>query len=68
MIPETDPLKTYKLAALMKDGRAAKRKDIDYDFNRPLAAPNEKRSAKPEWIKNTAFSTQWLLKSKNVSE
>ena len=29
MIPETDPLKTYKLAALMKDGRAAKRKDID---------------------------------------
>ena len=29
MIPETDPLKTYKLAALMKDGRAAKRKDTD---------------------------------------
>jgi hypothetical protein len=29
MIPETDPLKTYKLATLMKDGRAAKRKDID---------------------------------------
>ena len=29
MIPETDPLKTHKLAALMKDGRAAKRKDID---------------------------------------
>lgn len=29
MIPETDPLKTYKLATLMKDGRAAKRKEID---------------------------------------
>ena len=29
MIRETDPLKTYKLAALMKDGRAAKRKDIE---------------------------------------
>ncbi len=29
MIPEADPLKTYKLAALMKDGRAAMRKDID---------------------------------------
>ncbi|MGD0643825.1 MAG: hypothetical protein ABSA75_02855 [Candidatus Bathyarchaeia archaeon] len=29
MIPETDPLTTYKLAALMKDGRAARRKDIE---------------------------------------
>ena len=29
MIPETDPLKTFRVAALMKDGRAAKRKDID---------------------------------------
>ena len=29
MIPETDPFRTYKLAVLMKDGRAAKRKDIE---------------------------------------
>jgi hypothetical protein len=29
MIPETDPLTTNKIAALMKDGRAAKRKDIE---------------------------------------
>ena len=29
IIPEAEPLKTYKLAALMKDGRATKRKDID---------------------------------------
>jgi hypothetical protein len=52
MIPEADPVTVRKLAALMKDGRAAKRKDIEPlspDFWRRLTSRIKEAGISPEY-------------------
>jgi hypothetical protein len=52
MIPEADPVTVWKLAALMKDGRAGKRKDIEPlspDFWRRLTNRIKEAGMDPEY-------------------
>ena len=63
MVPEADPLTARKLAALMKDGRAAKRKDIEPlspDFWRRLTKRTEEAGlgAEYEFLNSMALADQ----------